>query len=293
MGLTSFREALQSDRFTISAELTVRRDSTADDIRRQADRLAGLCDGIQVSDNPHAWVQMSALSAAGILIEHGADPVPVLTCRDRNRLALHSDLLGFHALGVSSLLLMRGHRVPVGHSVPASTVFDLTGRELIALAKSISPAGSAGESPFFIGTGVRVFRPNRGWQADSLTARAEVGARFAQTQLCFNTDMLAQYMKRFVAAGMHRRYALIVSLSPLPSVRTARWVKENLGDSRIPNRIFRRLEDAADPGAEGIRICAELMQKLSGIEGISGVNLMTTGNAEAIRAAISASGLRS
>jgi methylenetetrahydrofolate reductase (NADPH) len=100
-------------------------------------------------------------------------------------------------------------------------------------------------------------------------------------------------MKRFVAAGMDRRYALIVSLAPLPSVRTARWVKENLGDSRIPDRVFRRLEDAADPGAEGIRICAELMQKLSGIEGISGVNLMTTGDAEAIRAAISASGLRS
>jgi len=283
--LSAFRKALQGDSFAISAELTVRRDSTASDIRRQADLLGSHVDALQVTDNPFAWVQMSALSAAVILAGHGVDTVPILSCRDRNRRALHSDLLGLQAVGVSSLMLMRGHRVPKNHSVPASTVFDLTGRELINLAASL-------DSGFFIGTGARVFRPGPQWQAESLTERASQGARFAQTQLCFNLDILRRYMKRFVAAKLHEKFSMVVCLSPLPSTETARWVKENMGDSRIPAAVFERLENAADPQREGINLCADLMQEMSGIPGISGVNLMTMGDPEAILAAIKASGLR-
>ena len=284
--MKTFREAVQSEQFSISAELTVTRESTADDIRRQADVLGNYVDGIQVSDNPYAWVQMSALSAAGILIDHGVDPVPILTCRDRNRIALQSDLLGLQAQGVTSLMLMRGHRVPKNHSVPASTVFDLTGRELISLAASVNET-------FFIGTGVRAFRPGPRWRAESLVSRAESGAQFVQTQLCFNMDILRQFMKRFVAAKLARSYSVMVSLSPLPSAETARWVKANMSDSRIPADIIQRLEDAKNPEDEGIAICAELMREISEIPGVSGVNLMTTGDPEAIPAAIRASGLRS
>jgi methylenetetrahydrofolate reductase (NADPH) len=284
--LSTFREAVQGDSFSISAELTVRRDSTASDIRRQADLLGGHVDALEVTDNPYAWVQMSALSAASILANHGVDTVPILSCRDRNRRALHSDLLGLQAVGVSSLVLMRGHRVPKNHSVPASTVFDLTGRELISLAASL-------EHGFFIGTGARVFRPGPQWQAESLTERASAGAQFAQTHLCFNLDILRRYMKRFVAAKLHEKFSLVVCLSPLPSTKTARWVKENMGDSRIPASVLERLDNAADPQREGINLCADLMQEMSGIPGISGVNLMTMGDPEAILAAIKASGLRS
>jgi len=284
--LKTFREAVQGERFSISAELTVKRDSTADDVRRQADVLGNFVDGIQVTDNPYAWVQMSALSAAGILIDHGVDAVPIMTCRDRNRIALKSDLLGLQALGVTSLMLMRGPRVPKNHSVPASTVFDLSGRELIVLASSLGDI-------FFIGTAVNIFRPKRGWRAEALVAKAAVGARFMQTQLCFNMDILRHYMERFVAAKLTRNYSVMVSLSPLPSATTARWVKENMSGSRVPDALIQRLEDAKSPEQEGIAICAELMQEISGIPGVSGVNLMTTGDSEAIPAAIQASGLRS
>lgn len=248
--------------------------------------LGPYVDGIQVTDNPYAWVQMSALSAAAILLDHGLDPVPILSCRDRNRAALQGDLLGLQALGVSSLVLMRGHRVPKDHSLPAATVFDLTGRELIEMASAL-------ESKPMIGTGARVFRPGPRWQAESLTARAAAGAGFIQTQLCFNMDILRRYMKRFVEAELTDRFAVMISLSPLPSATTARWVKKNLSDSRIPKEVIDRLEKASDPEKEGIEICAELMQQVSQIRGVSGVNLMTTGNPQAIPAAVRASGLRS
>jgi methylenetetrahydrofolate reductase (NADPH) len=291
--LKTFREAVQGERFSISAELTVKRDSTADDVRRQADVLGNFVDGIQVTDNPYAWVQMSALSAAGILIDHGVDAVPIMTCRDRNRIALKSDLLGLQALGVTSLMLMRGPRVPKNHSVPASTVFDLSGRELIALASSLGDEQVPGPGKgFFIGTAVNTFRPKRGWRAEALVAKAAVGARFMQTQLCFNMDILRHYMERFVAAKLTQNYSVMVSLSPLPSATTARWVKENMSGSRVPDALIQRLEDAKSPEQEGIAICAELMQEISGIPGVSGVNLMTTGDPKAIPAAIKASGLR-
>lgn len=284
--MNTFRKAVQGESLAISAELTVRRDSTADDVRNQAATLSGHVDGIQVTDNPYGWVQMSAVSAAALLLEQGVDPVPILTCRDRNRLALQGDLAGLQALGVGSVILIRGHRVPATHAVKASTVFDLTGRELIALAAAQNP-------DFFIGTGARAFRPGPHWRAESLMTRANAGARFAQTQLCFNMDILRRYMTGFRSAKLHLDYSLVVSLSALPSARTATWLKENMGDSRIPAEVIQRLENAKDPEQEGIAICAELMQEISGIEGISGINLMTTGSTDALVAAIEASGLRS
>jgi methylenetetrahydrofolate reductase (NADPH) len=105
-------------------------------------------------------------------------------------------------------------------------------------------------------------------------------------------DILRQFMQRFVAAKLARSYSVMVSLSPLPSAETARWVKQNMGDSRIPANVIQRLEDANNPADEGIAICAELMQEISEIDGVSGVNLMTTGDPGAIPAAIRASGLR-
>jgi methylenetetrahydrofolate reductase (NADPH) len=105
-------------------------------------------------------------------------------------------------------------------------------------------------------------------------------------------DILRRYMERFVAAESTRDFPVMVSLSPLPSATTARWVKKNMSDARIPDALIKRLEDANDPENEGIAICAKLMQEISGIPGVSGVNLMTTGDPQAILAAIRASGLR-
>jgi methylenetetrahydrofolate reductase (NADPH) len=291
--LRVFREAVQAKQFSLSAELTLTRESTADDVRRQAGLLGQYVDGIQVTDNPFAWVQMSALSASAILLGEGVDPVPILTCRDRNRIALESDLLGLRALGVTSLILTRGHRVPKRHAVQASTVFDITGRELIALASSISePDHENPGEPFFIGTAARVFKPGADWRAESLKARAAAGARFVQTQLCFNTDFLRRYMSRFIEERLTWNYSVMASLSPLPSAVTADWMKKNIKDARIPASLIRRMESAKNEEREGIRICAELMQEISEIPGISGIHLMTTGSMESIPAAIEASGLR-
>ena len=297
--MKTFAEALQGKAFTITADLTLNSSSGADDVARQADLLGPHVDALQVTDNPWAWVQMSALAAAALVRRHGIDPVTILTCRDRNRFALQAELLGLRALGVTSLLLMRGHKIPKEHAVPGAPVFDMSGRELLAMAAGLNAAesakrGEAGEpaSEFFIGIGAKAFRPVPEWAAKSLTERSNAGARFVQTQLCLNMDVLRQYMQHLVETRLTWKYSVIVSLTPLPSVATARWLKKNLTDSRIPRSVIVRLEQAADPAREGVAICAELIREIAEIPGVSGVNLMTTGDPELLRDAIKASGLR-
>jgi methylenetetrahydrofolate reductase (NADPH) len=289
----SFRAAVQAKSLALTAELSLKRETSAADVRHQARTLAPWVDAVQISDNPWAWTQMSALAASSLLLDAGLDPVPILTCRDRNRIALTSDLLGLRALGVRSVMLMRGHRVPQNHPLPAATVFHLSGRELIALASELNEdeTGAAGDR-LFIGTGARAFRPNAGWRADSLKDRAAAGAEFLQTQLCFNLDLLRYYLSRLVDLKITWDYSVIVSLTPLPSVKTAQWIRDHLSDSKIPAAVMQRLEDAEDPRAEGIAICAELMREISTIPGISGIHLMTTGDADAIAESIATSGLR-
>lgn len=292
--MRTFREALQSQNFSISAELTLRREYTASDVHRQVDTLGELVDGIQVTDNPWSWVQMSAVSAAGLVLQKGIDPIPMLSCRDRNRIALESDLIGLRAMGVTSVLLTHGEKVPNDHQVKAKGVFDTTSLELVAMAAALNDDPSLGPSEdFFIGTGAKVFRPPTEWPAEKLKARADAGARFLQSQFCFNTDIIREYMDALVRLKLTWKCAVIISLTVLPSVEAAIWLKKKIRQARIPIRLVERLQDAADAELEGIKICSELMQEISEIPGVSGVNLMTTGNPESIPAAIKASGLRS
>ena len=292
--MRKFRESVQSDTFSISAELTLKRETTSADIYQQIDVLGDIVDGIQITDSPWSWVQMSPVAASSLLLQRGVDPIPILTCRDRNRIALQSELIGLRAMGVTSVLLTRGHRVPKDHHIPATTVFDTTGRELIGMANSLNEEESTGPGEqFFIGTGARAYRPRKDWRAESLNARASAGARFLQTQLCFNTDIIRVYIEALVQAKLTWKYAVMISLTTLPSVKTALWLKNNMPDSRIPDHVIKRLEDAVDAEQEGINICAELMQEISQIPGVSGVNLMTMGNPGSIPEAINQSGLRS
>ena len=292
--MKKFREALQGKEFSISAELSLRREFSAADIHRQVDTLGEIVDGILVTDNPWSWVQMSAVAAASMVLQRGVDPIPLLTCRDRNRIALQSDLIGLRAMGVSSVLLTRGQPVSNDHQTKATTVFDTTDLELVAMANALNEDPSLGPGEkFFIGTGARLFRAGTKWQAESLKARAEAGACFMQTQLCFNTDILRSFIDALVRTKLTWKYAVIISLAVLPSVKTAIWLKENMREVKIPTRLVERLRDAADAELEGVIICSELMQEISEIPGVSGVNLMTMGNPESIPAAIKASGLRS
>jgi len=291
--MKTFREALRKQTFTITAELNLTRESDAAAVVEQATVLGAQVDAIQVPDSPGGRVQMTPLAVSSILIRNGIDPIAQLSCRDRNRVALECELLSFGAMGITSLLLLRGDDLPGDHRPKIAEVFEMGGRKLVETARTLADDPSVPCAPdFCIGTVATVFNPKAGWKPSSLLTKVEAGARFIQTQLCFDTTALRRYMTHLVEAQLTWRTAIIVSVATLPSAVTARWLRNNLRGSLVPKKVIRRLEQASNPEQEGVAICGEIMQEIREIPGISGVHLMTPGDPVTIPAAIDASGLR-
>ena len=292
--MDTFRETLQKQDFVITAELNVARESDAAAILKQANILTPHTHAVQLPDNPNARVHMTPLAASNILLQNGIQPLPHLSCRDRNRVALESELLSLGATGVTSVLLMRGDDLPDDHRPKVKQVFEMGGKDLIRTARALVDDPTVASVPdFCIGTVATVFNPKAGWKPRSLLTKVEAGARFIQTQLCFDIAALRRYMSHLIEAQLTWKTAVIVSIATLPSAVSARWLRENLRGSVVPNRVIRRLEQARDPEQEGIIICTELLQELGEVPGVSGAHLMTPGDIETIPVAINAAGLQS
>lgn len=291
--MKTLAKALGSQSFSITAEMSLLGYAPAGEILQQAKELSPLVDGVQVAESPQQQGQMSPVALAALLLDEGIDPVTRLNCRDRNRLALQSDLVGLKALGVSSLVLNHGNSRLKSGTPTGKPVFDINCRDLISLAAEISEeqiSGTCGE--FMIGTSATVFAPKPDWKAARLNTWSKAGTRFLQTRPCFDIPLLRRYMQRLVNLRLTWNYAVVVTLGPLPGREIARWQIENSGGTIVPNTVMRELAAAADPVQAGIEICARQMREIAKIPGVSGINLLTLGDPGAAAAAIESSGLR-
>ena len=290
----TFNDALKTKKFVVTAHVNLAQAPDADSVIRQGELLRPAVDAVHLTDNPGAQVQVSAIAAAALLLQQGIDPIVHMTCRDRNRIALQSDLIGAAALGVTSVLLMRGDRIPEHMKPRVRNVFDTDAKELMAFIQDLKDAETVSlVADFLVGAVATLFDPDADWTPDKLIAKCDAGANFVQTQMCFDMDIMRNYMARMVASRLTHKLFFIMALSPLPSADVARWMRDNVKGTLMPESIIERLEQASDPEREGIDICAELLQELATIPGVSGASLLTLGNLETIPAAIDASGVRS
>jgi len=288
--LKTFREASRNQDFTVSANLELTQKTTRESIVAQAKILGPVVDAIQVTDSPNGAIHISALAASALLVQQGVDPITYMTCRDRNKIALRNDLLGAKALGITSLIIQRGHKLHDDYKPKTRQVFDFDNKALINAAAGVDQEGS--DDGFYIGAVITAFNPRTGWQAKSLTTKADTGARFLQTQICFDMDLLRRYMAFLVALRLTHRVRIIVSLATLPSAEMAKWVRDSVRGSVMPDAVIRRFEQASDPEREGIRLCVEFIREIQGIPGIDGVNIVAAGDVATIPAAVRAAGLR-
>lgn len=289
----TFRDSLKTKEFVVTAHVNLPRAPDADSLIRQGEILRLAVDAVQLTDNPTAQVHMSGMAAAALLLQQGIDPIVHMTCRDRNRIALQSDLIGAAALGVTSVLLMRGDHIPDSMKPKVRNVFDTRAKELMAFIQDLKDAETVTlVSDFLVGATATLFDPDANWMPDNLMEKCDAGANFVQTQLCFDMGVVRNYMARMVASKLTHRLNFIMALSPLPSADVAHWMRDNVKGALIPNSIIERMEQASAPEREGIEICAELLQELATIPGVAGANLLTLGNLETIPAAVDASGVR-
>lgn len=291
--MKTLARSLASQSFTITAEMPVGGNTPGAEILQQASRLAPWVDGIQVVSHPQHRAQISPVALAALLLRDGIDPITRLNCRDRNRLALQSDLVGLKALGVSSLILNRGNRLQNPGATDSKPVFDINCRELIAMAADISEEAAGGPGrEFMIGTSATVFAPDPDWKADMLASRARAGARFLLTQPCFGMPLLRRYLQRLVDLQLTWKFAVVVTLAPLPGLDNFSWQLEDSRGKMLPKTLMHELASAPDAEQAGIELCARLMREAAAIPGVSGINLLTLGNPDAVIAAIETSGLR-
>ena len=285
--MATLQEKLNSGRFVITAEITPPVSCDAADLVTKAAPFKGLADAVNVTDGAGARAHLGAVTAAGILLQNGIEPILQLTCRDKNRIALQSDLMAAAALGVHNLLMLKGDDPKQGDQPDAKPVFDLDTVGLTQMAITLRDKGElpngrkvAGEAKFFIGAADAPIDPPAGWEPKSLKAKIAAGCEFAQTQFCMDIGVVRRYMARLTEHGV--KLPMLIGISPLRTAKSARWMREKLFGTIISDLIVARMDAAADPAAEGQRICLELLEELSSIPGVAGAHLMAPGNEAAI-----------
>lgn len=290
--------ALKAGWFAVTAETSPPDSADPEAVLRRAGCLKGLADAVNVLDGAGARAHLSPLAAAAILVQADIDPVLQFTMRDRNRLALEADVLGAAALGVHNILCLTGDAIEKGDQPEAKPVFDLKSGDFMAIVKRMRdegelPSGRKLEPPprLLIGGAAAPTEPKPGFDAGDIRAKLGAGADFIQTQFCFDLAMLRRYMARLDELGYLGKVPFLIGIGPLRSVKSARWMNENLFGVHIPESLIARLEGATDQAREGRAICIELMHELKEIRGVAGVHLMTPHGEEACAQVIEESGI--
>jgi len=295
---SALAQELHSGRFVVTAELTPPVSTHLDKLIAQAVRLKGRATAVNITDGAGAKTHLSSLVASAFLVRHGVEPILQITCRDRNRLAIQADLLGAAALGIRNVLLLGGADPRVGDQPDTKPVFDLSSQGLLAMADAMRregrlPPGTpiGGEFELVLGAADMPVDPPAGWQPNSLKAKADAGADFVQTQFCMDSGVVRRYAQALLDLGIAQRVPILIGVCPIPSARSARWMREKLKGTIIPEESVRRLEAAADPRMEGVRLCAEFMRELLQIPGIAGAHVMAPVNPAVVPDVIAESGV--
>ena len=291
----TLQDKLRAGRFVITAEVTPPVSADRGELLAKAAPLKGLADAVNVTDGAGARPHLGAVTAAAMLVEAGLEPVLQLTCRDRNRIALQSDLISAAACGVRNLLMLRGDDPSAGDQPDAKPVFDLDPRQLLETARTLRDSGElptgrkvTGHCEFFLGAADNPIDPPPDWQPKGLAAKVAAGAQFVQTQFCMDAGVVRRYMARLAEHGLADKLAVIIGIVPLRSAKSARWIRDKLYGAIIPDAVVARMEAASDPAAEGRRICLDIVAELSEVPHVAGAHIMAPGNEAAVPEIIAA-----
>lgn len=288
---------LQSGAFVVTSELSPPDSADPEDLHQAAAVFSGAVDALNVTDGAGAYCHLSSLAACTLLLRSGCEPIMQMTCRDRNRIAIQSDILGAAALGITNLLCLTGDGVEHGDHPGAKPVFDLDAVSLLDTARTLRDEGRflsgrrlRSAPRLLLGAADNPFAPPFDARPARLAKKIAVGARFVQTQYCFDVPLLARYMQRVRDEGLHERCFILVGVGPLVSVKAAQWLQRRVPGVRIPDTVIARLESAADPLREGIRICVEIVQQLREIPGVAGVHVMAHRHHDLVAEIVAGSG---
>jgi methylenetetrahydrofolate reductase (NADPH) len=276
----TFKEKIESGTFIVCGEIGPPKSCDGDVIREKSKYFKGVVDAVNITDNQTAIVRLSSIASAKILLEVGVEPIMQMTCRDRNRIAIQSDLLGAAALGIHNVLCLTGDYQKFGDQPEAKGVFDLDSVQLIATAAKMNSGLLLSEQEmkkvpdFFIGAAANPFAEPFEMRLIRLHKKVKAGARFIQTQPVFDMDIFTRWMEKVVEMGLHEKCAILAGVMPVKSVKALHHMKKEVPGVKINDEYINRLENASDPKEEGVKIAIEMIQALQKIKGVRGIHIM-------------------
>ncbi|MEW5911910.1 MAG: methylenetetrahydrofolate reductase [Thermodesulfobacteriota bacterium] len=280
---SKLEKVLSAGHFAVTGELGPPQGNDAEEVRHKAAHLKGIVESVNITDNQTAVVRMSSWAACKILIDEGLEPNYQMVCRDRNRLALMSDILGATALGIKNVLCLSGDHQRFGSHPEAKNVYDLDSLQLLAAFKKmrdekkfLNDKDLQGAPQIFIGAAANPFADPFSFRVTRLAKKAAAGADFVQTQCIYNMDKFRAYMKQAVDRGLHEKVYILAGVTPMKSVGMANYMAKFVPGMDVPEAVIKRLKgvDKKDQGKEGIKIAIEQIQEFKEMKGVAGVHVM-------------------
>jgi 5,10-methylenetetrahydrofolate reductase len=295
---TNLEKILESGGFAVTAEVGPSKGSVASVIQKKGELLKSWCDALNVTDNQSAVVRMSSWASCVMLKQMGLDPVMQIVVRDRNRLAIQSDVLGATALGIRNILCLSGDHQMLGNHPNAKGVYDLDSIQLIQMLKTMRDERKfqcgediSGEVPIYIGAAANPFADPFEYRVIRLAKKAKAGADFIQTQAVFDIAKFAKWMEMVRDRGLDKQVRILAGVIPIKSAGMARYMRDYVSGVHVPDEIVTRMEDAKDAKEEGISLCLETIEEIKDIEGVHGIHIMAVAWEDVIPRIVEAAGL--
>ncbi len=298
MSVSNLQGTLDSGKFAVTAEIGPPRSCETERLREMARMLRGSAHAFNLTDNQAANVRMSSIASSVICLQEGLEPVMQMTCRDRNRIAMQSDVIGASALGIRNVLCISGDHQTFGNHPQAKNVYDLDSiQELMVLRNLRQGTNWSGETlpeppQLYLGAAANPFADPFEFRVTRLAKKVDAGAQFVQTQCVLDVDRFKHFMRLAVEKGLHEKVHIIAGVIPLRSHKAALFMKNKVAGMSVPDELVDRLRKASDPKEEGIRVCVETMNELSSLEGVHGVHITAIAWEDIIPRLVGEAGLR-
>ena len=280
---SNLEKVLKAGHFAFTGECGPPQGANVEHLKEKAAHLKGCVDSVNVTDNQTAVVRMSSWAASIILMQEGIEPNFQMVCRDRNRLAIQSDILGVYSLGIRNMLCLSGDHQKFGDHPEAKNVYDIDSMQLIYTVKTMRDDGKFLNDhdidvppKLFIGAASNPFAEPFEFRVHRLAKKIAAGADFIQTQCIYNMDKFREFMKRVVDLGLHEKCYILAGVTPMKSVGMARYMAKQVPGMDVPEPLIQRLKGAGKGkvAEEGIKFALEQIEEFKEMEGVAGVHLM-------------------
>ena len=274
-------QVLSEGRFVVTAEIGPPKGADAGKIIEKAELLRGSAHVFNITDNQTAVVRLSSFAGSVILLRMQMEPIMQMACRDRNRIALQSDVLGAAALGIRNILCITGDHPSVGNHPSAKAVYDLDSLQLLQIIRDMRDKGvfqsgdvlRAERPVVYLGAAANPYADPFEFQVVRLEKKIEAGAEFIQTQSVYNIEKFMQWIDDVRSQGLDKKVHIIAGVTPLKSVKMAERMKFHVPGTDVPDAIYQRMKEAKDPGAEGFSLAVQTIRELRAIPGVHGVHI--------------------